>query len=212
MKNLSVSLVVITLLLFGINSVLAQDKAEKPTFKEGDSWQFNTTRSKIASTAQNLGITQLDYTQGKVKAFSVEGSDKSEINLVPGDSTSQALLARLGLSDELQTLRFPLSVGQKWDFTYETRAPGVKNPTRRQVEINVNGVEQVTTPAGTFKAFKLVREETWMLTRGRQGSERRNMTATYYYSPDTKSIIKSTNIDPEDNPVTTELIKFTPGK
>ena len=191
----------------------AQELASKPTFMEGDSWQFNTTRSKVVSKAQTLGITQLDYTQGKVKAFSVEGDTKTEINLVPGDTTSQVLLAWLGLSEELQTLRFPLSVGQKWDFTYETRLPGLKNPTRRQVEITVTGVEQVTTPAGTFKAFKLVREETWMVTRGiYQGSERRNATTTYYYSPETKSIIRSTNIDGEDNPSTTELIKFTPGK
>lgn len=189
------------------HSDFAQEQASKPTFMEGDSWQFNT------STAQTLGITQLDYTQGKVKAFSVEGDTKTEINLVPGDTTSQVLLARLGLSEELQTLRFPLSVGQKWDFTYETRLSGLKNPIRRQVEITVTGVEQVTTPAGTFKAFKLVREETWMVTRGiYQGSERRNSTTTYYYSAETKSIIKSTNIDGEDNPATTELIKFTPGK
>jgi hypothetical protein len=62
MKNLSVSLVVITLLLFGINSVLAQDQAAKPIFMEGDSWQFNTSRGKVFSTAQTLGITQRSQT------------------------------------------------------------------------------------------------------------------------------------------------------
>ena len=54
MKNLSVSLVVITLLLFEINSVSAQDQAAKPTFKEGDTWQFNVRRSNhpAESTAE----------------------------------------------------------------------------------------------------------------------------------------------------------------
>jgi len=211
MKKLFVSLVTMTLLFFG-NLAFAQEQASKPTFMEGDSWQFNTSRGKVFSTRQSLGITQLDYTQGKVKAFSVEGDQKGEITLFPGESTSQALLARLGLSEELQSLRFPLSLGQKWDFTYETRAPGVKNPTRHQVEINVTGIEQVTTPAGTFKTFKLVREETWMLTRGRQGSERKNSSAIYYYRPETRCIVKSTNIDSEGNLTTTELVKFTPGK
>src|SRR5262249_34247501 len=97
MKKLFVSLVVMTLLVFG-NLVFAQEQASKPTFMEGDSWQFNTTRGKVFSTASNIGIIQLDYTQGKVKAYSIEGDQKTEINLVPGDSVSQALLARLGLS------------------------------------------------------------------------------------------------------------------
>jgi hypothetical protein len=108
MKKLFVSLVTMTLLFFG-NLAFAQEQASKPTFMEGDSWQFNTSRGKVSSTRQSLGITQLDYTQGKVKAFSVEGDQKGEITLFPGESTSQALLARLGLSEELQSLRFPLS-------------------------------------------------------------------------------------------------------
>ena len=67
MKTLTVSLVAITLLLFGNLCVSAQEPAAKPTFKEGDTWQFNTTRSKVASTAQTLGITELDYTQGRLR-------------------------------------------------------------------------------------------------------------------------------------------------
>jgi hypothetical protein len=74
------------------------------------------------------------------------------------------------------------------------------------VEVNVLGMEDVTTPAGTFKTFKLVSVE---------GSYRRReyvqTTSTYFYSPDAKCIVKSfsTN-DRDDATLLMELIKFTP--
>ena len=61
MKKLFVSLVTMTLLFFG-NLAFAQEQASKPTFMEGDSWQFNTSRGKVFSTAQTLGITQRSQT------------------------------------------------------------------------------------------------------------------------------------------------------
>jgi hypothetical protein len=62
MKKLFVSLVTMTLLFFG-NLAFAQDQASKLPFMEGDSWQFNTSsRGKVFSTAQTLGITQRSQT------------------------------------------------------------------------------------------------------------------------------------------------------
>jgi hypothetical protein len=71
-------------------------------------------------------------------------------------------------------------------------------------------MEQVTTPAGSFKAYKLIRSESWTVgsLRGQKGGS----TITYFYSPETRSIVKSSSVN-ENNPGTieTELIKFTPG-
>ncbi len=74
----------------------------------------------------------------------------------------------------------------------------------------IAGMEQVTTPAGSFKAYKLTRSESW--TVGSIRGSRGGSTTTYFYSPETRSIIKSSNVS-ENNPgtVETELIKFTPG-
>ena len=43
-----------------------------------------------------------------------------------------------------------------------TKPAGSKRVQRRHVEVNVAGIEQVTTPAGTFKAYKLIGSESWL--------------------------------------------------
>lgn len=72
------------------------------------------------------------------------------------------------------------------------------------------GMEDVTTPAGTFKAFKLVRVEAYFPAA--RATKYVRATVTYFYSPDTKSNVKSsTTNDANDATIQHELIKFTPG-
>ena len=103
-------------------------------------------------------------------------------------------------------------MGQKWTYEYETKPPGSKFNQRRSAEVNVVGMEQVTTPAGSFKAYKLIKSESWSTTGRGGGTGGGSSTTTYFYSPETRSIVKL-SIASENNPgtVETELIKFTPG-
>ena len=81
---------------------------------------------------------------------------------------------------------------------------------KRNVEVNVVGMEDMTTPAGAFKAFKLVRVEAFF--PGPRSTKYVRETTTYLYSPETKSTVKGITTR-DDIPATTEfeLIKFTPG-
>jgi hypothetical protein len=164
--------------------VVAQEQAPAPSFKEGDTWQFNFSRKgQIASsTDQNDGTYELTFTQGKVKLFEVSGSQKNEIPIQP-DGPTQGLLNLLGKAEQRPNLRFPLSAGQKWTYEYVTRPAGSKQDQRRSVEVSVVGMEQVTTPAGASKAYKLIRTESW--SGGRLGTRGGN-TVTYVYSPETR--------------------------
>ena len=116
----------------------------------------------------------------------------------------------IGKSDQRPDLKFPLSVGQKWTYEYTTRPPSSKYDQHRAAEVNVIGMEQVTAPAATFKAYKLIRSESWAV--GSKRESRGGSTTTYFYSPETRSIVKSSSAA-ENNlgTVETELIKFTPG-
>ena len=71
MKRLSVSLVAITLLLFGSLYVSAQEQAAKPTFKEGDTWQFNVSRkgSSVQASEALLGMYELTIQTGRLRLF-----------------------------------------------------------------------------------------------------------------------------------------------
>jgi hypothetical protein len=108
----------------------------------------------------------------------------------------------VGKSEERQDLKFPLSIGQKWTYEYEATPAGARRSQRRSVEVTVVGLEQVSTPAGSFKAYKLVATGSW----GKAGGA----TITSFFSPETKSVVKRSNVNSNSTAtVETELIKFT---
>jgi hypothetical protein len=186
--------------------VLAQEQAPAPSFKEGDTWQFNITRKgqAVSSTAQLAGTYELAFLQGKFKLYQVSGSQKTELEIVP---SNEGLLSLVGQREQRPHLKFPLSVGQKWTYEYTNRPIGAKRDQNRSVEVSVVGMEQVTTPAGSFKAYKLIRTESWPVARGLNTN-----TTTYFYSPETRSTVKrSTANDTNSATVELELTKFTPG-
>jgi hypothetical protein len=197
--------VFIVIIVIAAFNAFAQEQAPKPTYQEGDFWQYKvsekdfTTRS--TTTALN-GTYELRYIQGKVKAFLLNGPDQQEVNVGP-DTTGEYLLLLLGGTDERQSLNFPLNVGKKWNYSFRRKPPGARNYDNYHVAVNVIGVEQVATTAGTFKAFRL--EDTLgFSTKSRQ----RSFSQTYFYSPETKSVIKVNLLRDDGGTQAAELIKF----
>jgi len=190
------------MIVMGALNLSAQEQAPKPTYQEGDFWQYKvSTKDWITgNTSEALnGIYELTYTQGRVTAFLLSGTNREEINVSP-DTSGQNLLPLLGGTDERLSLKFPLSVGQKWTYEYRNRAPGAKSAWTHHAEVNVTGVEQVATTAGAFKAFRL--EES--VSFGTQ----RAFSTTYFFSPETRSVIKSTEVRDFGGTREIELIKF----
>ena len=204
--------VALTLWLAAASFVQAQ--APAPVFKEGDTWQIKfEPKGQLRKSTDDLdGIFEIKFTQGGFKLYEVEGGKGlgGEIPIQFGsDDRSERLLTGLGQHQKREVLKFPLSVGQKWTYEYTTQPVGARSVQKRSVEVNVVGMEDVTTAAGTFKTFKLVRVEGY--SPGPRAPYVR-ATTTYFYSPDTKSNVKSysTN-DASDATQQSELIKFTPG-
>jgi hypothetical protein len=210
--NKRILIVSFALALFWSSAIaLAQEQAPAPSFKEGDTWQFNIERKGqlTSSSEQLIGMYELVFSQGKINVYEVNGSQKTEMEIKP-EGPGEGLLALVGQREERPHLKFPLSVGQKWTYEYKIRPRGAKQDQNRSAEVNVTGLEQVTTPGGSFKAYKLVRTESWPRP-GRQAGWNTN-TTTYFYSPDTRSTVKrSTSNDANAATVELQLIKFTPG-
>src|SRR5262245_49334492 len=209
----TILLFVLAAMIFCSTAILfAQEQAPTPSFKDGDTWQFNIFRKGQigTSTEVNEGMYEVSVTQGVVKLYQVDGGQKIEKTIEP-DGPTQTFVRLIGQSEtQRPTLKFPLSVGQTWTYQYETRPPGSKFNQRRSAEVSVVGMEQVTTPAGSFKAYKLIRSES--ASSGSLVGGTSNVTTTYFYSPETRSIVKSYRVvDNNPGTVETELIKFTPG-
>src|SRR5262245_16981577 len=192
--------------------LFAQEQAPAPVHKEGDTWQFNIFRKGQIGTSTELveGMYEVSVTQGVMKLYQIDGGQKNE-KAIDAAGQTQTFVRLIGKSDnERPTLKFPLSVGQKWTYQYTTRPPGSKFDQHRSAEVTVVGIEQVTTPAGSFKAHKLIRTESWHV--GSRFGNKGSSTSTYFYSPETRSIVKTSNVN-DTNPgsIEIELIKFTPG-
>ena len=133
--------------------VLAQEQAPAPSFKDGDTWQFNITRKGqvASSTDQNNGMYELSVAQGQVRIYGMNGSQKREMPVQP-EGPTQELLSLIGKSDQLPGLKFPLSAGQKWSYDYTARRAGQTRDQGTSAEINVTGMEQVTTLVALLKS------------------------------------------------------------
>jgi hypothetical protein len=201
----------VAVVLLGMTAVslFAQEQAAKPTFNEGDTWRFNIVETgfQASSTEMLQGNYEVTYSQGKIKAAAVSGDKKEEV-ATGQDRPAETLLGLVASSEIFQNLKFPLSAGQKWKYSYRWKAQGAKNPSTRNVEIEVAGIEQVATPAGTFKAFKLQQNAFWPRPQLGQFTS----TTIYFYSPETKSVVKSSYSDVEGQKREIELVKFGPGK
>jgi len=211
-KTILLSVLAATI-LWNTAILFAQEEAPAPSFKEGDTWQFNISRKEqiATSTELNDGLYELSISQGATKLYKIDGSQKNEMT-IEKDGPTQALLRLIGKSDQRSDLKFPLSVGQKWTYQYVIRLPNTRQDQRRSAEVNVAGMDQVTVPAGNFKTYKLIRSESWSVGGAKAAGTVNSSTSTYFYSPETRSIVKAfTMTEKTPGTIETELIKFTPG-
>jgi hypothetical protein len=143
--------------------------SEKPAYKEGESWGF-----RVKSTiAEVQGEYEVAFKDGKF-----ESNDMQFL--------TSALYVTVHLDDpQKKWFEFPLVSGKKWSFQYQHRSAATGRLDRRNSEIEVVGPtpQVIKTPAGDFKVIELRRSD-WF------GGGRARFEITYFYSPETKSVVK----------------------
>ena len=181
MKRQMLSLAIAALFLLAALNAFSQE-VPAPVFQDGDFWQFKAVETNVGGLSRSNpfdGVYELLYSQGNFKVFQLTDGKRG-----PADRSARGpLLALLGQNPVVKDLKFPFSVGQKWEYTFEFTMIGARKPFLQTVEISVTGVEQVATSAGTFSAFRLEKEET-----SRNGLH--PWVGTFYYGPETKSVVK----------------------
>jgi hypothetical protein len=150
-----------------------------PTYSDGDFWSMNVIENFTVYDSRALkGVYELRYSD---KRFQVV---KEKQPVSANEAPIAVLFALVGRGRYMggQYLKFPLNIGQKWSHKYESVARGSRAVLSWDAETAVKGAENITTLAGKFWVFKIIREA-W----SHRGSK---ATCTYYYSPEAKSIIK----------------------
>jgi hypothetical protein len=180
---LSISVAIVFLLAA---SGLAQEQLERPPYREGEFWQFKYRSwgwPLLSSDSTQLidGVYELVYSQNQFKTFYLGPKGREELS--PPNAKIMYLM------DPGRDFQFPLTPGKQWSYEYKQlvwlgAGAGTHTETwYRTVQLNVQRRESVTTEAGTFSAFKVVKSDR------RNGSSGAAVT-TYYFSPETRSVVR----------------------
>lgn len=149
--------------------------AERPTYKIGDEWTL-----KWRNGLQTIRVAEL-----KEKVIITTKSDKpssyreirdADFNLVEVQGSVNPITTGFPF------FHFPLFVGKIWGKIVMTSARGESSYCRHDAK--VIGYEEVTVPAGKFKAFKIVH---------RQSTDKWSGELIHWYSPIVKAPVKVTS-------------------
>jgi hypothetical protein len=138
---------------------------EKPVFKAKDSWTFRINdRSMNGETKErHVAISIV-----RSNANSILQSAKATDSSMP--PIEKLLGADLSLSTSIsgkevivhKPFNFPMESGKKWTISYLRENPNKKVKTHwTELRYEATGWEEVSVPAGTFRAFKVEAEGTW---------------------------------------------------
>jgi hypothetical protein len=216
MKKAIAVLVALALIFPLMKTAFGQEQIEAPDLKAGDFWQF-----KVSDRAGN-GVTQVSgiipngiyviRRSNRLEAFQIVGNDEvilerpGVLYFLIGRARRQTGPTRETANS--QELTFPLFAGKKWQYPYEQQSRGTKH---RTVHIHAVGRENIETPAGKFNAFRLEKQISWPIASALRGTKVETVKAVYFYSPETKSIIKYNSEADDGAQRDIELIKFGSG-
>lgn len=177
-------IIITCLVLFCGPMVWAQEKVEAPVWNVGDRWTYKradgvTWTDEVVDVKEDVFILKVRGSRD-LKAY-----DKKTMNvkylIEEGGKQVESDSGRRNL------LYFPLFVGKKWaDTSYAYATTEVRKSRGKTIFIHdfrIEGVEEVTTAAGAFKAYKIYYEETSRKTNA-SGWMR------YWYSPEAKTWVK----------------------
>jgi hypothetical protein len=148
--------------------VSAAESIERPLVKEGDKWTYSIQTEELKNNMMAGFTRKHDVSVVRVGSRNlIVASKPADSNLPPVESTVNldwSVPRNIGGKELIyaQPYKFPLEVGKTWD--HEITEP---NPTpaiallRHTWHHTVIGWEDVTVPAGTFKALKIESEGNW---------------------------------------------------
>jgi len=177
MRNVLLFLVA-GLLLIPAFKVLGQE-AQAPVYKQGECWLFSSVSKNYQGYVSGVlalpvnGDHKVCFLERRF--FEMDGGTKSQIST--GSVWNNILYMR-----ENHYFKFPLIVGQKRTEEFKSRVRGTNRLARRTSESSILDVEDITSSAGAYQAFKIERTE-WC---GGKSCGR----WIYFYSPQTKSVVK----------------------
>jgi hypothetical protein len=170
--------------------------SEPPIFSVGDEWTYSGGFVRKVVKVDENGVVISGY--GNCPTCLVYSNKNfSLIKVTRADGTPpDPAVGFVPVGSEWKLYEFPLEVGRKWTFS----AAGLfwNNVNHYNFACKVEAYEDVTTRAGTFKAFRITRDVTITANRPMESrSKTFSWTTTEWFSPAAKAAVKWTSTKPE---------------
>jgi hypothetical protein len=160
---------------------------ERPAFVAGDTWTYRTLdwnvekrRSKLVVSGVVADVLQLESTPAQITGAANTGTTlKFAASLEKWDFFDAKIT-----SGARENIRYPLSLGDKWKYEYSiSRSDG--GTMLLQYEATADSWEDVSVPAGTFRALKIVHAGRYTMQGGSS-----TVRETFWYAPSVKNFVK----------------------
>lgn len=181
------------------------DAAKAPVYCDSDSWRVLQTEF-MKTGAFNVKVAQVMRGGNTTFNHTLEG-ETARVGTrieVRNPTGNRVQLGDVRYTPDTQAYQFPLTVGKTWavdysflDDTANANPTGGFKPTaipsRRVGNATIVAIEKITTPAGTFDAYRIVQQGT-LTQPSTQGGNSPTFDSQYYetnwYAPAAKASIK----------------------
>lgn len=160
------------------------EQFQAPVLRSGNCWKFKISSKPPSGVSFPNKPPDGTFILRLNKNIQVlEIIDQKEI---PSDQRG-SILRLLGFprqgGPQSPLLQFPLYVGKEWQYS-------VKYTLTHTVNVKVVSEERVATQAGIFQALRIERTRQYATANPRWGTGIVTIGGAYFYSPETKSIVK----------------------
>ena len=209
-------LVATTALLLALSAFGADETdapVAKPQVKVGDRWTYRITNNLTGDSSVISELRVASTGPDEILVVSKRrGSGNENDNFFTSEWNERAVGAWVQ-DPHNGHFKFPLKVGASHESTYESaqKATGIRG--RMEKTVKVVGWEDVTVPAGKFRALKVEAKGTYR--RLDQRAEGGWTSYTHWYAPGVKRWVKSTYAigtrgpASPDTSTTIELVDFS---
>ena len=181
------------LLAASLFALAADDQpVQAPYIEVGDCWSYRGENIQNRGPIENyeMCVTFIDAQKDVIAAVATVKSDGREIDVTYSSKLAvYRSLTGLTTPQGINFYRFPLRVGDKYSHEYEFRE-ALRGPNQGKVTWNMTvvGWQDVTVPAGKFRALKLEAQGT--IHRYDLGPRTYPATVGVWYAPEVNRHVK----------------------
>ena len=168
----------------------AAQAVPRPEVKVDDSWTYRRMDYDANQPRGLYTMRAVFAERGVIQMVSTYGRKEGEVDTTyTADWNAVTTVGRV-FNPHTGWFRFPLQVGDSYKASFETIVPKKEANSRHQRDVKVVGWEEITVPAGRFRALKIVSEGHFQrIDNTRISGTSRNVI---WYVPEVKRWVKIT--------------------